>query len=88
MSNPNQPESMFKSEGHRVIFNLVEASGKLQQEQLGITRMMYASRTSDLADHWYTNIAEKVNLAECSETLKATALNNLNTLYKQMRGLA
>lgn len=88
MNNSNQPDSMFKSEGHRVIFFLTNVDSIPAHDQLGVKRIMYVSRSGTQADVWRANIADKVNSAECSQDLKEMALSNLNKLYKRIRGLA
>ena len=70
----------FKDETSKIIFFLLELSGKAQLDFLGINPGHYCNK--NIADRWYSGIKKKIN----TEHPKSDeALEALEKLYKRMK---
>ena len=71
----------FKNEEAKIIFALIELSGKIQMDLVGIDYNHYSDKK--IAEIWYSNI--KDILAVSQHPMRDVALNNLEKLYKGMK---
>ena len=71
----------FISEEARLIFGLVELTGKAQMDFLGIDQSYYINKSK--AKNWYEET--KVKVENSKHPMKDVAIENLNKLYKGMK---
>jgi len=71
----------FLSEEAKLIFGLVELTGKAQMDFLGIDVTYYTNKNK--AKNWYEET--KVKVENSKHPMKDVAIENLNKLYKGMK---
>ena len=72
----------FISEEAKIIFGLVELTGKAQMDFLGIAEILYFS--IERANSWHQEI--NVMIENSKDTNVKIAMENLNKIYKGMGG--
>lgn len=71
----------FIDESSKIIFALVELSGRIQMDLLGIGRIHYINR--DVSKNWYEETKNKIMNSKHPKSEKA--MNELEKLYKGMK---
>ena len=74
-------ELYFKNEEAKIIFALVELSGKIQMDLLGIKRIHYINR--DISKNWYEETKNKI--MNSNHPKLDEAMEVLEKLYKGMK---
>ena len=73
----------FKDETSKIIFFLVELSGKAQLDFLGINPGHYCNK--NIADRWYKEMVNIINPDRCKHPKATEAMQALKSLYKRMK---